>query len=117
MISPVPSGRRRAAHKRPIFEIPAENAGIADWVAERSHFELAGDFVRRLRNNDCLKNSARQKKGPSVRALDPSLRLSALLLGFDLLVAGRGPVAFAEALPAPPIAALDEAGARSAEPQ
>jgi hypothetical protein len=27
-----------------IFKFSAENAKIADWVAERSHFELWGDF-------------------------------------------------------------------------
>jgi hypothetical protein len=30
---------------RSIFDFPAENAKIEDWVAERSRFELSGDFV------------------------------------------------------------------------
>ena len=42
--SPVPSGRRKCASMRTIFEFPAENAKITDWLAERSHFELSGDF-------------------------------------------------------------------------
>jgi hypothetical protein len=29
---------------RSIFDFPAENAKIADWLAERSRFELSGDF-------------------------------------------------------------------------
>jgi hypothetical protein len=27
-----------------ILDFSTENAKIADWVAERSHFELSGDF-------------------------------------------------------------------------
>jgi hypothetical protein len=29
---------------RTLFEFLAENAKITDWLAERSHFELSGDF-------------------------------------------------------------------------
>jgi len=34
---------------RSIFDLPAENAKIQDCMAERSHFELSGDFANSLR--------------------------------------------------------------------
>jgi hypothetical protein len=33
---------------RTVLEFFAENAKIADWLAERSHFELSGDFANSL---------------------------------------------------------------------
>jgi hypothetical protein len=43
--SPVPSGGKKCANVRTIFEFSAENGKIADWLAERVEFELAGDFA------------------------------------------------------------------------
>jgi len=43
--SPVPPGSKKCANVRTIFEFSAENAKIADWLAERVGFELTGDFV------------------------------------------------------------------------
>jgi hypothetical protein len=39
--SPVPISREKCANVRGIFDFSAENAKIADWLAEQSEFELA----------------------------------------------------------------------------
>jgi hypothetical protein len=44
-LSPGPSGPRKCANMRSIFDFSAENAKIADWLAERSRFEVSGDFA------------------------------------------------------------------------
>jgi hypothetical protein len=43
-VSPVPSGRGKCAKVRTVFEFPAENAEIADCVAERGGFEPPRPF-------------------------------------------------------------------------
>jgi hypothetical protein len=43
----VPSLRRKHTNLRSIFESCAGNAKIVDWLAERSRFELSGDFERK----------------------------------------------------------------------
>ena len=43
----MPSGRRKYADARNIVDFLAENAKRADSMAERSRFELSGDFERR----------------------------------------------------------------------
>jgi hypothetical protein len=42
----VPSLRRKHTNLRSIFESCAGNAKIVDWLAERSRFELSGDFEK-----------------------------------------------------------------------
>ena len=44
----MPSDRRKCANMRTIFKFPAEKAEIADCLAERSQFELSGDFANSL---------------------------------------------------------------------
>jgi len=40
--------KRICANVRAVFEFSGENAKIADCLAERSHFELSGDFANSL---------------------------------------------------------------------
>jgi hypothetical protein len=53
-----------------IFDFSAEIANVADWVAERSHFELSGDFPCRVGPpTESRKKKGRACKHPTLSAL------------------------------------------------
>ena|SRR5208337_230288 len=114
--SPVPSSPRKCANTRSIFDFPAENAKNADCLAERSRFELSGDFLggpEQALHHDVAPN----EKGTELLTRPiPRRTLWLLLLDRRLLLPSCRPIPFTEALPAPAIASLDEARSKVVTP-
>jgi Asparagine synthase len=59
--------RRKHAELRTIFELAAENAKIADWLAEGVGFELSGDFVKRSVSHAKTSGSSKEARWRGLR--------------------------------------------------
>ena len=97
--------KRQTAHPPAHFP-PSPDCRQTVWWAERSQFELPGDFPGQIEKVQASTPS-KTKKGPSLCAR--SLVGKLLLLGPQLLLRRRGSIPFTETFPAAPIASLNEA--------